>query len=186
MRNSTITKLYCVVLLVPSMAAAQLRDEQESGNRWRLERNRQCTDKSLELPPAQRSAFMANCLKQGQAPTEQEKGRLKLGMECREKAGARTGEERKRFMDSCMGRSGPSTALSDDQKQRQAQALENACNKQADAQKLSGSDRRKFMRACRRGEAPQAAAAARHYNDDDCARKGKGKGWAKGHEKKDC
>ena len=65
--------------------------------------------------------------------------------DCNEKAGDKKGDDRKKFMSSCLkGDSGaePSAA------QKAQQSRMSACNKQATEKKLKGDERKKFMSSC--------------------------------------
>jgi hypothetical protein len=65
--------------------------------------------------------------------------------DCNEKAADKKGDDRKKFMSSCLkGESGegPSAA------QKAQQNRMSACNKQAAEKKMKGDDRKKFMSSC--------------------------------------
>ena len=66
---------------------------------------------------------------------------------CNEKAADKKGDDRKKFMSSCLKGedSGPSA------KQKAQQDKMTACNKTAGEKKLAGDERKKFMSTCLKG-----------------------------------
>jgi hypothetical protein len=68
--------------------------------------------------------------------------------ECNAKASDKKGEERKKFMSSCL--KGQDQAAMSDKKSAQQDRMK-ACNKQAGDKKLKGDERKKFMSACLKG-----------------------------------
>ena len=88
------------------------------------------------------SSAWAQDKKEPSAAQKKQQARMK---DCNEKAGDKKGDERKKFMSSCLkGGSGkePSAA------QKAQQSRMSACNKQATEKKLKGDDRKKFMSGC--------------------------------------
>lgn len=78
-------------------------------------------------------------------PTEKQKAQQARMKECAAKAGDRKGEERNKFMSSCL--KGQDMAAAPDKKTAQQDRMK-ACNKQAADKKLKGDDRKKFMSGC--------------------------------------
>ena len=68
--------------------------------------------------------------------------------ECSTKAGDRKGDERKKFMGSCL--KGEDTAGSDDKagKKTAQQDKMKSCNREAGEKKLKGDERKSFMKEC--------------------------------------
>ena len=79
--------------------------------------------------------------KEPSAAQKKQQARMK---DCNEKAADKKGDERKKFMSSCLkdGGSQPSAA------QKAQQQRMTACNKQATEKKLKGDERKKFMSGC--------------------------------------
>jgi hypothetical protein len=77
-------------------------------------------------------------------PTAAQKKQQTRMRECNERAGDKKGDERKKFMSSCLKgeAEGPSAA------QKAQQSRMTACNKQATEKKLKGDERKKFMSGC--------------------------------------
>src|SRR5918912_376854 len=63
--------------------------------------------------------------------------------ECNERAGDKKGDERKKFMSSCLKGGGEPTKA-----QAAQQGRMKDCNKQASDKKLKGDERKKFMSSC--------------------------------------
>jgi hypothetical protein len=82
-------------------------------------------------------------------PSEAQKKQQDLMKACNEKAGTKklAGEERKKFMSTCL--KGEDSAPSAKQKAQQDKMT--ACNKQAGDKKLAGEERKKFMSTCLSG-----------------------------------
>jgi hypothetical protein len=78
-------------------------------------------------------------------PTAAQKKQQELMKQCNEKAGERMGDERKKFMSTCLKGDAPSAAQTK-QQQRMAE-----CNKQAGAKQLTGDERKNFMSGCLKG-----------------------------------
>jgi hypothetical protein len=77
-------------------------------------------------------------------PTVAQKKQQERMKDCNAKAGDKKGDERKKFMSSCLkGEKGEPTAAQKEQQQRMT-----ACNKQATEKKLKGDERKKFMSSC--------------------------------------
>ena len=84
----------------------------------------------------------------GKAPTEAQKKQQERMAACNKQAGDKKGEERKKFMSSCLkggGNAGPSAA----QKAQQNKMAD--CNKQANMKNMKGQDRQTFMSSCLKG-----------------------------------
>jgi hypothetical protein len=80
--------------------------------------------------------------KEPSAAQKKQQARMK---DCNEKAAGMKGEERKKFMSSCLKGGGASTA------QKEQQSRMKDCNKQASDKKLKGDERKKFMSSCLKG-----------------------------------
>jgi psiF repeat len=78
-------------------------------------------------------------------PSAAQKKQQELMKQCNEKAGERKGDERKKFMSTCLKGDAPSAAQTK-QQQRMAE-----CNKQAGAKQLKGDERKNFMSGCLKG-----------------------------------
>jgi hypothetical protein len=78
-------------------------------------------------------------------PTAAQKKQQERMKDCSAKAGDKKGDERKKFMSSCLkGESGPAPSAA----QKKQQERMTACNKQATEKKLKGGERKKFMSGC--------------------------------------
>jgi hypothetical protein len=80
-------------------------------------------------------------------PSEKQKAQQERMKDCSGKAGDRKGDERKKFMSSClkgedMGKSGTSD------KQSAQQGKMKSCNKEAGEKKMKGDERKSFMKDC--------------------------------------
>src|SRR5207302_8282609 len=78
-------------------------------------------------------------------PTAAQKKQQERMKDCNAKAGEKKGDERQKFMSSCLkgdGKGEPTAA------QKAQQERMTACNKQATEKKLKGDDRKKFMSGC--------------------------------------
>jgi len=81
--------------------------------------------------------------KEPSAAQKKQQTRMK---ECNERAGDKKGDERKKFMSSCLKGGGEPTKAQEAQQDRMKD-----CNKQATDKKLKGDDRKKFMSTCLKG-----------------------------------
>ena len=81
--------------------------------------------------------------KEPSAAQKKQQTRMK---ECNERAGDKKGDERKKFMSSCLKGGGEPTKA-----QAAQQGRMKDCNKQASDKKLKGDDRKKFMSSCLKG-----------------------------------
>ena len=77
-------------------------------------------------------------------PSAKQKAQQERMKDCNAKAGGKKGDERQKFMSSCLkdGKAEPTPA------QKAQQERMTACNKQATEKKLKGDDRKKFMSGC--------------------------------------
>jgi hypothetical protein len=77
-------------------------------------------------------------------PSAKQKAQQERMKDCNAKAGSKKGDERQKFMSSCLkdGKAEPTPA------QKAQQERMTACNKQATEKKLKGDDRKKFMSGC--------------------------------------
>ena len=78
------------------------------------------------------------------APTEAQKKQQERMKDCNAKAGSKKGDERQKFMSSCL-KDGKAEATP---AQKAQQERMTACNKQATEKKLKGDERKKFMSGC--------------------------------------
>ena len=81
--------------------------------------------------------------KQPSAAQKKQQTRMK---ECNERAADKKGDERKKFMSSCLKGGGEPTKA-----QAAQQGRMKDCNKQASDKKLKGDERKKFMSSCLKG-----------------------------------
>ena len=81
--------------------------------------------------------------KEPSAAQKKQQTRMK---ECNERAGDKKGDERKKFMSSCLKGGGEPTKA-----QAAQQGKMKDCNKQASDKKLKGDERKKFMSSCLKG-----------------------------------
>jgi hypothetical protein len=79
-------------------------------------------------------------------PTAAQKKQQTRMKECNERAADKKGDERKKFMSSCLKGGGEPTKA-----QQAQQGRMKDCNKQASDKKLKGDDRKKFMSSCLKG-----------------------------------
>jgi len=79
-------------------------------------------------------------------PTAAQKKQQERMKDCNEKAGAKKleGDERKKFMSSCL----KGQTDKKGEKMTEQQSRMKACNKQASDKKMKGDDRKKFMSDC--------------------------------------
>ena len=80
-------------------------------------------------------------------PSEKQKAQQERMKSCNESAADKKGDERKKFMSSCL--KGETAAPPDKQKAQQDKMK--SCNKEAGDKKLSGDERKKFMSTCLKG-----------------------------------
>jgi hypothetical protein len=80
-------------------------------------------------------------------PTEKQKAQQERMKNCNDKATDKKGDERKKFMSSCL--KGEDAGASDKQKAQQSKMK--SCNKDAGDKKLKGDERKKFMSECLKG-----------------------------------
>jgi len=81
------------------------------------------------------------------APTEAQKKQQERMKACNDKAGDRKGDDRKKFMSTCL--KGQDTGASAKQKAQQDRMGD--CNKQANLKNMKGEDRKRFMSSCLSG-----------------------------------
>jgi hypothetical protein len=80
-------------------------------------------------------------------PSEKQKAQQERMSACSAKAGERKGDERKKFMSSCLKGEDPTASP----KQKGQQDKMKSCNKDAGEKKLKGDERKKFMSDCLKG-----------------------------------
>jgi hypothetical protein len=78
-------------------------------------------------------------------PTAKQKAQRERMSACADKAGERKGDERKKFMSSCL--KGEDMAASSPKQAGQKNKMK-SCNKDAADKKLKGDERKKFMSEC--------------------------------------
>ena len=85
------------------------------------------------------------------APTEAQKKQQERMSACNKEAGEKKlkGEERKKFMNSCLH--GGSQAKAASPKQKAQQDKMGDCNKQANLKNMKGEERKSFMSSCLKG-----------------------------------
>jgi len=93
------------------------------------------------------TAPLALAQDKGKGPSEAQKKQQERMKSCNEKAGDRKGDDRKKFMSSCL--KGESSEASAKQKAQQDRMRD--CNKQAGAKNMKGDERKKFMSSCLSG-----------------------------------
>jgi hypothetical protein len=80
--------------------------------------------------------------KEPSAAQKKQQARMK---DCNEKAADKKGDDRKKFMSSCLKDGGGNEPSAAQKEQRQRMT---ACNKQATEKKMKGDDRKKFVSGC--------------------------------------
>ena len=87
----------------------------------------------------------------GKAPTEAQKKQQERMKACNKQAGDKKGDDRKKFMSTCLkgGDTAPSAGASPKQKAQQDKMSD--CNKQANMKNMKGEDRKSFMSSCLKG-----------------------------------
>jgi psiF repeat len=84
--------------------------------------------------------------KEPSAAQKKQQARMK---DCNEKATDKKGDDRKKFMSSCLkGEAGGNEPTAAQKKQQNRMS---ACNKQATEKKLKGDERKSFMSSCLKG-----------------------------------
>jgi hypothetical protein len=80
-------------------------------------------------------------------PTEKQKAQQERMKNCNDKATDKKGDERKKYMSSCLKGEDPDASP----KQKAQQDKMKTCNKDAGDKKLKGDERKKFMSECLKG-----------------------------------
>ena len=80
-------------------------------------------------------------------PSEKQKAQQERMKDCNGKASDKKGDDRKKFMSSCL--KGEEAGASDKQKAQQNKMK--GCNKQAGDKKMKGDERKSFMSSCLKG-----------------------------------
>ena len=93
------------------------------------------------------TAPLALAQDKGKAPSEAQKRQQERMKSCNETAGDRKGDDRKKFMSSCLKGQDPQASA----KQKAQQDRMKDCNKQASAKSMKGDERKKFMSSCLSG-----------------------------------
>ncbi|MDH3281064.1 MAG: PsiF family protein [Gammaproteobacteria bacterium] len=89
----------------------------------------------------------AKSAKDKKEPTEKQKAQQARMKDCNAKATDKKGDERQKFMSSCL--KGETVDATDKQKAQQAKMK--SCNKQAGDKALKGDERKQFMSTCLKG-----------------------------------
>lgn len=82
------------------------------------------------------------------APSEAQKKQQERMAACNKQAGDKKGDERKKFMSSCL-KGGSDAGPSSKQKAQQDKMAD--CNKQASLKNMKGEERKSFMSSCLKG-----------------------------------
>ena len=82
----------------------------------------------------------------GKAPSEAQKKQQERMAACNKQAGDKKGDERKKFMSSCLHGGSQEKAASPKQKAQQDKMGD--CNKQANLKNMKGEERKTFMSKC--------------------------------------
>jgi len=80
-------------------------------------------------------------------PSEKQKAQQERMKDCNAKAEGKKGDERSKFMSSCL--KGETAGASDKQKAQQDRMKD--CNKRAGDKKMQGDERKSFMSSCLKG-----------------------------------
>ena len=97
------------------------------------------------------TAPLALAQDKGKAPSEAQKRQQERMKSCNETAGDRKGDDRKKFMSSCLKGEDMGQASGKSVKQTAQQDRMKDCNKQASAKSMKGDERKKFMSSCLSG-----------------------------------
>jgi hypothetical protein len=100
------------------------------------------SDGKKAAPAAEKSAAKAEAPKK--EPSEKQKAQQERMAKCNDKAAERKGDDRKKYMSSCL--KGEDPDASDKQKAQQQKMKD--CNADAGKKNLKGDDRKKFMSDC--------------------------------------
>jgi hypothetical protein len=84
----------------------------------------------------------------GKAPTEAQKKQQARMSACNKQAGDKKGDERKKFMSTCLKGGQEKAAGAPSAKQKAQQDKMGDCNKQANLKNMKGEDRKRFMGTC--------------------------------------
>src|SRR5262245_57849458 len=95
------------------------------------------------------SSALAQDKAKGKAPTEAQKKQQERMAACNKQAGSKKGDERKKFMSSCL--KGDDAAPAPSAKQKAQQDKMGDCNKQANLKNMKGEERKSFMSSCLKG-----------------------------------
>jgi len=93
------------------------------------------------------AAPLALAQDKGKAPTEAQKKQQARMSACNKQAGDKKGDERKKFMSTCL-KGQDKTAGAPSAKQKAQQDKMGDCNKQANLKNMKGEDRKRFMSTC--------------------------------------
>jgi Ni/Co efflux regulator RcnB len=84
------------------------------------------------------------------APSDAQKKQQERMKACNKQAGDKKGDERKKFMNSCL-KGGGDSAPSASAKQKAQQDKMSDCNKQASLKNMKGEERKNFISSCLKG-----------------------------------
>ena len=93
------------------------------------------------------AAPLALAQDKGKAPTEAQKKQQARMSACNKQAGDKKGDERKKFMSTCL-KGQDKTAGAPSAKQKAQQDKMGDCNKQANLKNMKGEERKRFMSTC--------------------------------------
>jgi hypothetical protein len=139
--NATIV-LTALMLAAAGAAARELTPAQQ--------RMKACNTQAKErqLDGAARNHFMTSCLN-GDGNARKLTARQRLHEECNERAYGLEGAERRGFMTQCEKGEAAAKATSESEQQKN-------CERRADGRRLSGDDRREYLKGCLDGAAEAA------------------------------
>ncbi len=81
-------------------------------------------------------------------PTAKQKAQQARMKDCTDKAGERKGDDRKRFMSSCLKGEDVQKSGAKSEKRSAQQDRMKACNREAGEKKMKGDERKAFMKEC--------------------------------------
>jgi len=94
------------------------------------------------------SPALAQDKSKGKAPSEAQKKQQERMAACNKQAGAKKGEERKKFMSGCLKSQGTAAGPAPSAAQKAQQDKMGDCNKQANLKNMKGEERKTFMSSC--------------------------------------
>jgi hypothetical protein len=97
------------------------------------------------------AAPLALAQDKGKAPTEAQKKQQARMSACNKQAGDKKGDERKKFMSTCLKGQPEKAASAPSPKQKAQQDKMGDCNKQANLKNMKGEERKTFVSKCLSG-----------------------------------